>query len=472
MRFISLALRNAVRHVRHNVPLAGLFALTAVLFVTGNSVLLRSGHAVRELFVSSVTGDFLVAAAGDESMSVFGSNTPAIGEFVPIPRLPRHTEISAALAELPSVTAVTPLLSGYAVMDLAGWRGTVPFFGVETPGYFEVLHGVQLVSGRRLAPGERGAMLTVSQVDRLSRTGSVEIGDEVLLTTVRGRRFRIQGVPLVGIYRHVRPIQYLDEVVLVDLTTARALNDLQDRVHRDSAEVSGPRSPDEIDSLFGDSAGNSAEETQGERPGITPESVLDRLRSADGPDPAVGAGPAHFLLVSGALTGPAWELVDRYGARVLSWREGAGQSALLALLLQLVFNGGFALFTVAVLLAAVNIILLSTYRRTSEIATMRAMGARRAVVTRMLLSEHLLVGLIGWAVGTSGAYLIVRGVSFAGLARGNVLLEVLFATPVSRLHPFAVMASLLIVVVVVAMAVVVPVQVVLRSTIAQAVRET
>lgn len=558
---LSLALRNVARHRAHSLLLAALFALAAFLFVAGNSLLAHSNRMLRELFVSTITGDLVIAADAETSMSVFGANTPAIGELIPIPVLKREGELAAALLELPAVEAATPLVSAVAVMDAGGTRSPVPVFGVEGDGYFGLLDGIEVTRGRRIAAGERGVMLTESRLSRIEheRGSELPLGSEVLLSTVQDRSFRIRAAPLVGVFRYPVSTDYVDEIAIVDAQTVRALSRIQVRAAPadggpEDGGAPGPRNAAEVDELFGAAdtpgaadnpgaadtpgaadnpgaapgtpgaapAAEGAGDTPGAAPaaegaadtpgaaggGITPEEVLDRVRggAGDTPGPAAGtpgaagnpeaadtpaaaragtpgaaernapgagaAGSAHFLLLRGRDTEAVRETAARFGAQVLTWRQAAGQSALLARLLQIVFNGGFALFVIAVALGATNIVLISTYRRTREIGTMRAIGTDDRRLAGIFALEHLLIAGAGWAAGvaaTTGLSAVIAG---REITVGNRLIAMLLGGEVLRLPVdlLSVVLCLALVMLVVAAAVLLPLSGIIRKPIIAAVR--
>lgn len=442
---LSIALRNVARHAAHSAVLAALFALTSFLFISGNSLLANSNRVLRRLFVDTITADVVLAAPSDQSMSIFGANTPAIGELIPIPLLSHKERLVEAVTARADVEAVTPLVSGVALLDVSGSRRTVPVFGIEAESYFPVLAGLELTAGRIPQAGERGILLTRSLLQRIEReTGSaIEPGAEILLTTGQEQRFRIRALPLIGVYRHPAALDYLADIALVDAATVRELNTIQHRIvaadDDPRAADTGPQRVDDIDSLFGSAesadaqsaaaadpeAYQSPEPTEpSEAAGLRVDDVL-ALVHAERDRVAPVAGAAHFLLVRGRDSAALRQIAADHGAQVLSWRQAAGQVALLALLLLVLFNGGFLLFTIAVALGATNIVLISTYRRTREIGTLRAIGAEDSAVRFILITEHALIGLLGWLGGllaTVGLSLYLRR---AELAVNNRLLAML-----------------------------------------------
>ncbi|TVR05614.1 MAG: FtsX-like permease family protein [Spirochaetaceae bacterium] len=492
---LSLALRNVVRHGRHTALLAALFALASLLFIAGNSLLTHANRTLRTLFVHTITGDFVVAAPSDVPTSLFGATTPSIGELITLPLLSRLPLLTAELGALPEVERVTPLVSGAAVLDLPGRRLTVPIFGIEPAGYFAALPGIEVVAGRALQPGESGIMLTERLVRRIeAETGrAVNLGDELLLTAAQGQRFRIRSAALVGLFRYPVSMDFSDEIALVDAATVLALNEIQRFTPETNADaggaagaLSGPTTIADVDDLFADVG--ISDDAVGEANGLTVDDVLARVmgpvpRPTSGDEPvgtsvlAPADAPipvdAHFLLVRGRVTPAVRDRVATLGGEILSWRQAAGQTALLALLLLIAFNGGFVIFLLAVSLAAANIVLISTYRRTREIATLRAVGAELPLVRRIFVLEHAVIGAAGWLLGLGGTVVLSLLLAHREILVGNRLVATVIGGHRLRLPVDAgtVALCLLVVTAIAAGAVAVPLRQVIRKPIVEAIRE-
>lgn len=489
---LSLALRNVIRHGRHTALLAALFALASLLFIAGNSLLTHANRTLRTLFVQNITGDFVVAAPSDVPTSLFGATTPSIGDLITLPLLSRLPLLTAELDALPEVERVTPLVSGAAVLDLPGRRLTVPIFGIEPAGYFAALPGIEVVAGRALQPGESGIMLTERLVQRIeAETGrAVNLGDELLLTAAQGQRFRIRSAALVGLFRYPVSMDFSDEIALVDAATVLALNEIQRFTPETDAgagaAAGSPATIEDIDELF---AGvGISDDAVGDANGLTIDDVLARVMGPGSP-PATGDGPvgasvlapadvpipadAHFLLVRGRVTPAVRERVAALGGEILSWRQAAGQTALLAMLLLVAFNGGFIIFLLAVSLAAANIVLISTYRRTREIATLRAVGAELPLVRRLFVLEHAVIGAAGWLLGLGGTGVLSLLLARREILVGNRLVATVIGGHRLRLPVDAgtVALCLLVVTAIAAGAVAVPLRQVIRKPIVEAIRE-
>ena len=68
-------------------------------------------------------------------------------------------------------------------------------------------------------------------------------------------------------------------------------------------------------------------------------------------------------------------------------------------LLQILYHAGFLLVAFAGCIALVNILLISVFDRTGEIGTLRAVGARKQYVEKLILTENLLLAGLGSLCG-------------------------------------------------------------------------
>jgi putative ABC transport system permease protein len=89
-----------------------------------------------------------------------------------------------------------------------------------------------------------------------------------------------------------------------------------------------------------------------------------------------------------------------------------------------IFGGVYvllALLSVPSLIAILNTLAIGVIERTREIGMLRAIGAARGQVRRMIVSEALILAAIGTAFGLLGglylSYLMVEGLSASGIFR-------------------------------------------------------
>ena len=495
-----LALRNITRNKKNNAIVALLFALITFLLFIGNSLLGKVDRSIRQAYSESLTGDVVVEKAGDITMNLFGANTPVIDSFFTIPVLPAHDAVLNMVAAEPGIAGITSQVSGRAYMDMLNVREPVLLCGVDAASYFSLFPGIVLEEGRFLRAGEYGAMLTLDRAQRIEEQSGqrLAIGTPVLLTSGGDMGFKIREVPLVGIYSYKNPGQFMNEIVIVDPQTVRVLNSIQvaggaakDNAAGGEAALLLPATDDIFGEAF--SAGSSA----------------DADSSADAeslPGNANSAGEAGFSVellrnylresgseTTGEETGGDWNFImlrldkgisaasfiaslnkklGSYGVTAVNWRIASGNSAILPLLVQILFNAGIFLVSVAGVIAAINIILISVFRRTREIGTLRAIGASDTYIRLLFFSENLGIALIAGFAGVLGGLVFVRWINALDLRIPNELIASILGGSVLRLEfiPNIAVFSLIIAVVLGLIASVYPVEAAVRIDPIVAVR--
>jgi lipoprotein-releasing system permease protein len=180
---------------------------------------------------------------------------------------------------------------------------------------------------------------------RLAADLGLHVGQVVRLTSERGRArsFRISGIFTLGIASADR------QTVYMDFTTARALFDLPTGISRIEIKV---------------------------KPATDAADIAAHLRRSTG------------------LKATAW---TEDNSQLF---EGLDAQARTGVIIKV-----FALVTIVVGIASA--MLLSIFRRQSEIGIMRAMGATKRLVVSIFVLEGTLIGLVGAIVGAATAWLVL-----------------------------------------------------------------
>lgn len=238
----------------------------------------------------------------------------------------------------PSVSAISPQISGSAVLVKSEAVTSVSIIGVEPQG----IDAISEITPKIIAgDGDLGADGLLIGV-RLAGDLGLSAGQSVLLRTERGveRQLTIKGVFRTG-------VQSLDErIAFLSLQTARP--------------------------LF-----------------VLPEGVTNieiKLK-----DPEDARDVARFLADATGLRATPWQEknVNLEDALVAQGRTGT--------MIQV-----FSL--ISIIIGIASALVLSAYRRRSEIGIMRAFGVPGGFILRVFLLQGLLIGLIGALIGCASGY--------------------------------------------------------------------
>jgi putative ABC transport system permease protein len=115
--------------------------------------------------------------------------------------------------------------------------------------------------------------------------------------------------------------------------------------------------------------------------------------------------------------------------QIRDWRDTAGGNAKIVWFIQWIFNLGLVFISLVAGLIVMNSMSLAVAERTSEIGTMRSLGASRVWVARLVSWETIVLVTGAGVVGLlAGAVLIVGLGSVGGLAVENPFLATLLGT--------------------------------------------
>jgi ABC-type lipoprotein release transport system permease subunit len=455
-----LVLRNIARNKKNSAIVALLIAVITFLFFIGNSVIGKSNLGLRQAFVQSLTGDVVLEAKADVTMNLFGANTPIIDTFFTIPVLPAYdavmeivraeggiasneiarNEIASNRIARNGIAGITSQVSGKAYLDLLGVREPVLLCGIDAESYFSLFPGIVMEQGRHLRSGEYGAMITTERAKRIeAQSGQYpQVGMPLLLTSGSAIGFKIREVPLVGIFSYANPGQFMNEIVIIDPQTVRVLNSIQ--VAGDSDIELGENAfallNANTDDIFNGIFSSDAGETGGEFTPVTLQSYLSETKTEENVN--LSGGDWNFIILRLENDKSASQLISALNKKLASfnvlavdWRIAAGNSAILLLLLQALFNMGIFLVCVAGIITVINILLISVFRRTREIGTLRAIGASDTFIRSLILQENFIISILAGIAGVYGGFLFINRINslkldipnelIASLLGGNIL---------------------------------------------------
>ncbi|MCL2266406.1 MAG: ABC transporter permease [Treponema sp.] len=478
-----LALRNIARNKKNSIITALLIAIIIFIFFIGNIIIERSNVSLHDAFIKSITGDVVIQKKGDVSMNLFGANTPVIDYFFVIPVLPAYDMVMEIVRAADGVSGITSQVSGNAIMDFMGAREAVLLCGPDVQNYFTMFSGVILEEGRFLRNGEYGAMITKERALKIKeKTGSYpEIGSLMLLTSGSDIGFKIREVPLTGIFSYQNPGLFMNEIVITDPQTVRVLNSIQVAASVDVNLTDNDlfMFSADIDDLFGFDYYEPDEAIFNEAFTVDYLNLYLSETSHNTEDHLEGGG-WNFIIISleegvnpGAFIKSLNRQIEPFGVTAVDWRVSAGTSAMLLLLIQVLFNAGMFLVCIAGVITVINIQLISVFRRTREIGTLRAIGASDFYIGFLILCESVILSAAAGVAGIFGSSLFIKWINSLALNIQNDLIASLFGGAAVNLAfvPSIAVISVILSVVLGVIVSIYPVNVTLRIEPMEAVRQ-
>jgi ABC-type antimicrobial peptide transport system permease subunit len=328
-------------------------------------------------------------------------------------------------------------------------REPVLLCGIDVESYFPLFPGIILKEGRFLRAGEYGAMITEERAQRIeTRSGQrPHIGAPLLLTSGSDIGFKIREVPLVGIFRYKNPGQFMNEIIIIDPQTVRVLNSIQvagssgidGYLNSEAGEKSTRLLSADPDDIFGEAfaANTVTDETE-----FSVDLLENYLRdSKTDMNVQDTGGDWNFIILrlkkgvsSGEFISSLNKKIQPYGITAVNWRTAAGNSAILSLLTQVLFNSGIFLVSIAGVITVINILLITVFRRTREIGTLRAIGASDFFIRSLVFSENLVIALIAGFTGLIGGLIFTFWINSLGINIPNELVVSLLGGRVLRLE--------------------------------------
>jgi putative ABC transport system permease protein len=439
MGFFIMALRNIFRRPRRSLILLIIIAGSAFLFFIGNSVFDGTSKGISESFSRSFTGDIVIRPKDVESYSLFGNETPVIGELTKLPELAPFQELTKYLSNIPEISVFSPQLSGVVILEVAGYRVPSPLFGISGEAYFKALPGISISRGRSLLGGERGILISEARAREIESftKQKIELGRVLQLIIATDSSFRIRALPIVGFTSYPIRNDTLDRIVLIDSATLRSLYGLGS-VNASKIEASKAETlllDSSIDELFGDApADNNASGAAIDRRTVE----ADLIKHQEIIDVDKSSGIWNYLVLKVAPGVNVEQIRIRLNAgfkvrgwpvEAIPWRDAAGSSALFIYWLRIIFNAGIVVVAFAGLIVIINALVSGVLERTSEIGAMRALGAQRSVVRRLFALETTFIAFAAGILGTILGIAVVVLVSRKGITLANPFLIQLFGGP-------------------------------------------
>ncbi len=442
MILARMAYGNIFLHKAKSVLLGTIMCLGIAILFVGNSLIDTAIGGLRRMFVEGYTGDVMVTGPTSFPTTIFGET--AGGEEV-IPHIAKFSSYVERFSSDEDVAATLPMLSGQVAMGLGEQvigRGSA--FGVDIAAYRSFFSGnLTLSEGVWPAEGDQ-SWIIISEVSAamLSRAAGRKIGpgEKIILSALGDTAGTvIREVKVAGIVKFNQSSQELARISLVDADTMRDL--LGFASLRDGAVTLTPEQQAFVtdfnpDSLFGEGAatGLFANEPAPSAQAATPTTVAQPTPQASA---ALAPEPAwQFILIKLAPKANARRFIAGLQAfakgmeqddHVQDWIAGAGTVARTAVTIRFVFYLMVTIVAVVVIMITMNVLVVSISERVPEIGTLRALGARKRFIRRMILLETSFLAVIAGVAGLVFGLAILLILRKSGIQAPNLFFEAIFA---------------------------------------------
>ena len=442
---IKIAFRNLRQHMTKTLIIGILITLGITILVVGYSFMDTVKAGIEKNYIENYTGNIFIASSAIKEPALIIS--PDAIQSAP-KTIPQFNQVRTFVESLPQVTGTTGQINGVASVKWGELgEGFSILFGVDSESYQALFpNGVKLLEGEFLTGGQEGIVLSKFVVDILEETAGkrIVVGEQILLTsinTVSGTKIR--EVTVRGIHDYGDAAFDLSFISFIDEANLRIMNGLIlnaigeiDLTAEEESSLGGLNE----EALFGFDFSMDLVSDEG----LFDTSALFRtdedwdLLLGDTSERAylneIDKNAWNFLLVKIADSEQASKVVKTINAyfadngidaKAYEWLSGAGMSARLADTLGILFNILIFIVAVVAVIIIMNTLVISVSERYGEIGTMRAIGAQKSFVRRMISLETLMITLVFGFIGVLLGVIVLLIFRAIGIEATNQFLQIL-----------------------------------------------
>lgn len=428
-----LAMRNLKEHKTKTIIIALFLIFGVAIVVMGNSFLESINRGLEKDFRANYTGDLAIAIKDPEGqiIDIFGANaTTFTGEIPQIPAIPDLDKVQQIVDSMPEIKNQTKQISAQVLiskgleMDLSALSeiedlgfDDIPIsmlFAGENDSYWETFDNITILEGRTPEPGTNEVLIDTRVLKAFNKIykSDLHLGDTVLIMGANSNGVLREGV-VCGIFKPSNENSAMFQIVYCNPELARSFANLTYGANFNQ-ELSSATNIDvnnlSDDDLFGDDSefdftfeddsvlGSSTTDFDS----ILGDTKLrDELNKTDD-------GAWNFILAKlknpGKVKQVITELQKQFddnglNVQVMDWKKAAFSYSGTVKGIGMVFNILIIILAVVVFIIIMNTMTVSVIERTSEIGTMRAIGADKKFVQRLFITETVSLTLVSSIIG-------------------------------------------------------------------------
>ena len=463
---IKLALRNLREHKSKTLIISMFILFGVAIVVMGNSFLESVNRGLEKDFRANVTGDLAISVIPEKgtTIDVFGVNSTNITTSVPqIPALADIERIEQILAETDGIKKQSKLISAQVILskdaeiDFSVLQDDDKDLGImdlpismlfagEDGSFWELFPDLKMIEGTYPAPGSNEIIVDTRVVEGFIKTWgkTLEVGDEVLLASMGGV---IREGKVVGIFKPANEYSAMFQSVYCEPGLARSFAELTyatsfSQELPDSVDLSiSEMSEDDFfggDDFFDVEDDDAILGTTSDFDSILGDTTLrDELNKTDD-------GAWQFVLAK--LDNPHADkkivaaLNKRFkeegiNAQAMDWKKAAYSYSGTVEGIGFIFNLLIIILAIVVFIIIMNTMVVSVIERTSEIGTMRAIGAEKKFVKKLFYSEAVILTSLSSFAGIIFAFICMMIFNSFNIAITNSIAKMILGGGLLHFSP-------------------------------------
>ena len=443
-QIFRLAVRNLKEHKTKTVIISCFFIFGVAIVILGNSFLESINRGLEKDFRANYTGDVVIGTVSQKGAinDIFGVNTTNFtGELPQLPAIAELEKVEEIIAGFDAFEKKTKLISAQVMLaksgdevDLSAWveKDDIGFddmpismlFAGEDKTYNETFTGLHFVEGGFPEP-DSNEILVDTRIKKAFESLydlPLNVGDKVLVLGANTNGV-IREAVVCGFYKPSNENSAMFQTIYCNPSFARTFADL---TYGSSFSQELPENVDlslsglSEDELFGDSDESfflddedSAflADTELDYNSILGDTSLrDELNKTDD-------GAWHFILTKLKHPSQTDKIVAELNARfkeegldveAMNWKRAAYSYSQSVEGIGIIFNILIVILAVVVFIIVMNTMTVSIIERTSEIGTMRAIGAKKSFVRMLFFTESGFLTLVSSVIGIILAFIVMR----------------------------------------------------------------
>ncbi|UTC65718.1 ABC transporter permease [Treponema sp. OMZ 788] len=449
----KMAVKNLFANKAKMIITLSLIGIGTFLVILGFGILNFSLQQTQDVCISDFSGDVLITGKPEKDtimvqlLGVF--QTVSVSMDRPkVPYLTPFEKVRSKVESLPEVRGLTNSVFASGMLkpvDLPdSWepedknRSSFPYLqilGIEPESYKNLFDTIKIYEGEfPKSSNGKFAMLPRDRKERFEdyygRT--LKLGDEILISSFAGKA-RQQKVIITGFFDYAHPDTAIDGIAYFDVDTTRILADMTLGARTaaaipDSVDLSlSEKSEDELfsddfDSDIIDTAASSNTK-------IDYENLLGSTELRDQLNLADNEAWHHIVIKlkdssktqSVIKTLNDWFKEEGINAQALDWTLGMAMYYGAIEGTRTLFITMLVILSVVVLIVIMNTLVVAVMQRSSEIGTMRAIGAKKGFVRKIFFAESFFMSCVGVIIGLVLALIGAAVVNAFNIRVGEIL---------------------------------------------------
>ena len=468
---IKLALRNLKEHKSKTLIISMFILFGVAIVIMGNSFLESVNRGLEKDFRANITGDLTISVRPEKgtSIDVFGVNstniadmtgeTPKVGAIADLERIEEILAETNGIKKQSKMISAQVILSKDAEIDFSVLTDDDKDLGVmdlpismlfagEDGTFWELFPDLKMVEGTYPAPGSNEIIVDTRVIEGFKKSWdkTLEVGDDVLMASMDGI---IREAKVVGIFKPANEYSAMFQSVYCEPGLARAFADLtyansfsQDLPDSIDLSISSLSEDDffggdddffdDIDDDMGILGSSSDFDSI-----LGDTSLRDELNKTDD-------GSWQYIVAK--LNNPhadkkiVAELNKRFkeeglNAQAMDWKQAAISYSGTVEGISFIFNLLIIILAIVVFIIIMNTMVVSVIERTSEIGTMRAIGAEKKFVKKLFYSEAIILTSLSSFAGIIFAFICMMIFNSFNIAITNEIAKMILGGGLLHFSP-------------------------------------